>query len=199
MSKKAVIVVATLMMAVSSACGGRGQSKSAAGGENSTLGVGANKFYQVHSAGQAMIRAIGLGVTLAGFRELLEMFDHEVAVAQDTAINGQEKRVAAMYGDALADYTDALTLWNLLNHLISPVMRMNPNAVENIQRSLFGHDDALFLPDDGRTPQVMAIIARYNIPTVTTSNGKAISVTASLSVVWEAARQKFDAANRAAE
>jgi hypothetical protein len=191
MNNRLIILVAALTVGWLGAC------RSEAGQSDF---IDAAKFEGAHRTGTSLKTAVEVGVTFSAYRQALEVFADQVVLARGTADNEQERRIAAMYDRAVDGYTDALAMWGVINHMIRPVMRVDRDAVAYTRHSEFRrHDDSLFIPNGLRTPQVVAIVARYNIPTLTTNNGNAISMATSLTVVWDAAGHDFDAATKALE
>jgi hypothetical protein len=90
------VVVLVLLLSAASACG---------------RGIDQAKFESVYRAGQGMKSATDVGVTLQKYRELLQVFASEVAMAEPKAANPREKAMVARWRDALVNYRDAVTLW----------------------------------------------------------------------------------------
>lgn len=65
-----------------------------------------------------MKTAVDVGVSYPGYRQALRVFADQVAVARGAAHTDQERRIAALYGRAVDGYTDALTVWGVVNHMI---------------------------------------------------------------------------------
>jgi hypothetical protein len=162
--------------------------------------IDAAKFGAVQRTGAAVKTAVNVGVRFPTYRQALKMFADQVVAARSTARNEQEQQIVAMYEVSVDAYKDALTVWGTVNHMISPVMRIDRDAVAYARRSEFrSNDDSLFIPDERRTPQVVTVLARRHIPSIPTSNGDAISMAVSLTLMWDAAGYDFDAANQALE
>jgi hypothetical protein len=169
-------------------------------GVRQSSAIDTSRFEAVYQTGTSLETAVEVGVRFAAYRQALEVFADQVAIARNTAHTDQERRIAAMYDGVVDGYTDALTVWGTVDHMISPVMRIDRDAVAYARRSEFRrNDDSLFIPDERRTPQVVTVLARRHIPTIPTSNGNAISMAASLTVMWDAAGHDFDAANKTLE
>jgi hypothetical protein len=74
-------------------------------------GINQAKFEGVYRAGQGMKSATDVGVTIVKYRELLQVFASEVAMAEAKPANAREKAMVANFTEALVNYRDAATLW----------------------------------------------------------------------------------------
>lgn len=74
-------------------------------------GIDQQKFEGVYRSGQGMKSATDVGVTLQRYRELLQVFASEVAMAEAKPANEREKLMVSRYTTALENYRDVATLW----------------------------------------------------------------------------------------
>lgn len=68
-------------------------------------------FEPVYRASKAMQGATGPRITYAKFDELLQTLSTEVAIAQDHQMNELDRKLIALYEEALATYKVSATLW----------------------------------------------------------------------------------------
>ena len=129
------------------------------------------KFENVYRAAKAVEGALGVGVNLPKFTELVQTFSTEVSIAADTASNSTEKTMVGLYREALAAYQDSLTVW---------------------QKKIGGHQESLGIAND---PELRRIVETYPIG----GRGRGESFTFepddAIRNIWTYARGKADAAN----
>jgi hypothetical protein len=70
-------------------------------------------FEPVYRASKAIQGATGPGVTYAKFGELLQGLSTEIAIAKDHQLNEADKKLLALYDDALTAYKFSAKLWSL--------------------------------------------------------------------------------------
>ncbi len=70
-------------------------------------------FEPVYRSSKAIQGAIGPGVTYVKFGELLQTFSTEIAIARDHQLSGPDKKLLALYEDALSAYKFSAALWKL--------------------------------------------------------------------------------------
>jgi hypothetical protein len=138
-------------------------------------GIDQAKFDGVYRAGQGMKSATDVGVSIAKYRELLQVFASEVAMAEAKPTNPVEKRMVARWSEALANYRDALTLWT----------------------AKIEHRESI-LPTTA-IPEGPALIDRYRLPTEQGVNPeyRTFSVEAGMQTVWAKASANIAMANAA--
>ena len=68
-------------------------------------------FEPVYRASKAIQGATGPGVTCAEFGELLQAFSTEIAIAKDRKMNDLDRKLIALYEEALAAYNVSSNLW----------------------------------------------------------------------------------------
>jgi len=73
--------------------------------------VDQQKFDPLYRAGKAIESATSLGVNILKYRELVQDLATEVSIGNDRASSGREKKMVALFGEALAAYKDAETVW----------------------------------------------------------------------------------------
>lgn len=138
-------------------------------------GIDQAQFEGVYRAGQGMKGATVVGVTLIKYRELLQSFASEVAMAQDKAKTDREKAMVGSYTEALANYRDAATLW-----------------ASKIERGSDTIDEAVLPGGAGFT-------AKYTVQTATPvpehPEYRTVSADAAMQAVWWKAGQNIDLAN----
>ena len=68
-------------------------------------------FEPVYRASKAIQGAAGPGVTYAEFGELLHALSREVAIAKDHKMTGLDRKLLALFEEALAAYNVSANLW----------------------------------------------------------------------------------------
>lgn len=66
----------------------------------------------LYRAAKSLESAVGVGVTLARYRELLQQFATELSISKDKAANRAEREMITAFADAFIAYRDAGTLWD---------------------------------------------------------------------------------------
>jgi hypothetical protein len=69
------------------------------------------KFESVYRSGKGIESAVGVGVNLLKYRELVQSFATEVSIASDRAATDKEKELVGAYAGALLAYKDAGAIW----------------------------------------------------------------------------------------
>jgi len=152
------LVALVLLLSAASACG---------------RGIDQTKFEAVYRAGQGMKSATDVGVTIAKYRELLQVFASEVAMAEAKAANPDEKRMVAKWSEALVNYRDAVTLW------VAKIEHRDPN-----------------LPTT-TLPEGPALIEKYRLVTLQGEDPayRTFSVEIAMQTVWQKAGANIAMAN----
>lgn len=74
-------------------------------------GIDQEQFEPLYRAGKQVAGATEVGVTLVGYRELLQQLATEIDIAEDKAKSDIEKRLVEAYRNVLQDHKDAQTIW----------------------------------------------------------------------------------------
>jgi hypothetical protein len=184
--KNAVTIL--LVVCTFYACGGEEKrTDTLAAPQKPIASIDTKKFEAVQRAGQGLRSAVGLGVQVARYRELLQTFDQEVAIARDNATNDSERKVAEAYGEALSIYRDALTLWSVKFNAFNV-------AVRDLGARLGAPYNGMEKLPDQKDPELVAVLARYNIKADKDGD---VAVDRYVKLIWQKASESLDAANKA--
>jgi hypothetical protein len=166
---KRAICLAVIIASVNG-CGGTGRGAEDASSKFSTQKPSVNPaiIAETYRAGKNLEAALGLGVNQPKFADLVSAFAVAISVATDEVKTDSERRVLALYQEALQICQDALTMWQykieegvegpLFAHKGDPrlpiLIKYRLPVYENIPKGLFraadadkDKDSAIFHPD----------------------------------------------------
>ena len=104
---RSILILLWLLLLFAAACS-RNQQTSFTG----VAPFDQTKFEPLHRAARTTSAALSVSTTMPAFRELVQKFAAEVAIAEDRAAQPAEKDLVRLFADACQAYKDSLDLWD---------------------------------------------------------------------------------------